>query len=101
MVKLNIGFTPHNDLHADDINLVEQHKNLINNNKFSDATTLLDNNNYQKGFRASLLNSIEVKLKQIQLYLLNKYAADPDEYYSLEEPTDEEMKGKTYWIRPY
>lgn len=101
MNKTDLLFVPHNDLHPDDINIVEQHQNLINNEQFSDATALLDNNDYQKGFRASLFDSIEKKIQQIQIYLLNKYVAEPDEFYSIEEPTEEQMENKTYWIQVY
>lgn len=101
MNEKEIRFTPHNDLHPNDLELVEQHKKLIKNNKFSDAVSVLDSNNYQKGFRASLFNEIENKVRQIQIYLLNKYIAEPDELYSLEEPSEDEMSGKTYWIQPY
>lgn len=97
----NVNFVPHNDMHPDDIDLVEQHKNLIESKNLSGATTLLDDNDYQKGFRASLFDSIEKKLQQIQIYLLNKYVAEPDEFYSIEEPSEELMEGKTYWIQPY
>lgn len=99
MADLEIGFTPHNDLHPDDISLVKEHENLIKENKFSDATALLDNADYQKGFRASLFNSMEQKIRSIQEYLLNKVIAEPDEYYSYSEPTEEQMKNKTYWVQ--
>lgn len=101
MAELDIGFIPHNDLHPDDLDLTEQHKNLIQNNKFSDAAALLDNSNYRKGFRASLFNALEAKILELQVFLLNKYAAEPDELYSVKEPSEDEMAGKTYWVKPY
>ncbi len=51
------------------------------------------------GFKASLCNAIQNKLREIQIRLLNKSAA-PDEYYSLQEPTEEEMQEKLFWIQP-
>ena len=94
-------FTPHNDMGAEDTDIVTQHKNLIDSGNYSDATTLLNNNNYQKGFRASLFNSIQNKIRTLQEYLLNEFEADEDEFYSYDEPTAEQMDGKTFWIKPY
>ena len=96
-------FTPHNDMGAEDTDIVTQHKNLIDSGNYSDATTLLNNNNYQKGFRASLFNSIQNRLRSVQEYLLNQFVADDDEYYSYEEPTAEFMEENNYiwWIQPY
>ena len=81
------------DVH--DVNTVEQHKNLIARNRFSEAASLLDNTSRQKGFRAAIFNTLQNKLREIQLYLLNKTAA-PNEYDSFTEPTDEEMEGRTF-----
>ena len=103
MEQKDIVFEPHNDMSAEDIEIVNQHKNLINTGNYSDATTLLDNNDYQKGFRASLFNSIQNRLRSVQEYLLNQFVADDDEYYSYEEPTEEFMEENNYiwWIQPY
>ena len=103
MEQKDIVFEPHNDMSAEDIEIVNQHKNLINTGNYSDATTLLDNNDYQKGFRASLFNSIQNRLRSVQEYLLNQFVADDDEYYSYEEPTAEFMEENNYiwWIQPY
>ena len=103
MEQKDIVFEPHNDMSAEDIEIVNQHKNLIGTGNYSDATTLLDNNNYQKGFRASLFNSIQNRLRSVQEYLLNQFVAEDDEYYSYEEPTAEFMEENNYiwWIQPY
>ena len=101
MKEKDIIFEPHNDMSADDIEIVTQHNNLIKSGNYSDATALLDNNNYQSGFRASLFNSIQNKIRTLQEYLLNEFAADEDEFYSYDEPTAEQMDGKTFWIKPY
>lgn len=98
-----LNFTPHSDVGANEIDIVNQHKNLINEGKFSDATTLLDNENFEKGVRASLLNSIQNKIRKLQLYLLNEFVAEKDEYFSLEEPnlTFMEENGYKHWLKPW
>ena len=103
MVERDIVFEPHNDMSADDIEIVKQHNNLINEGNYSDATTLLDNNNYQGGFRASLFNSIQNKIHQLQEYLLNTFVANEDEYYSHEEPDINFMEQHNYkfWCQIY
>ena len=99
----DIVFEPHNDMGAEDTDIVTQHKNLIDSGNYSDATTLLDDNNYQKGFRASLFNSIQNKIRTLQEYLLNEFVADEDSYYSYDEPDAEFMEenGYKFWIKPY
>ena len=99
MKQKDISFVPHSDMDIHDVNIVEQHKNLIEQNRFSEAASLLNNTGHKKGFRAAIFNTIQNKLREIQLYLLNKTAA-PNEYYSFTEPTDEEMEGKTFWLQP-
>lgn len=99
--KNDLSFIPHNDMSADDIELVTQHKKLINQGNYSNAVDLLNNNNYHKGFRASLFNSIQNKIRALEIYLLNEYVAADDELYSLTEPTEAQMKGKIFWIQPF
>lgn len=103
MTKDDLRFNPHSDMAIEDIEIVEQHNNLIKNKKFSDATTLLDNNDYQKGFRASLFNNIQNKIRMLQTYLLNKFVASKEEYYSFDEPNADFMDehGYKFWIKPY
>lgn len=99
----DIVFSHHNDMSNEDTDIVTQHKNLIDSGNYSDATTLLDDNNYQKGFRASLFNSIQNKIRTLQEYLLNELVADEDSYYSYDEPDAEFMEenGYKFWIKPY
>ena len=99
----DIIFEPLNDMSAEDIEIVTQHQNLIDAGSYSDATTLLDNNNYKKGFRASLFNSIQNKIRKVQEYLLNEFVADDDTYYSYEEPDADFMNenGFIFWCKPY
>lgn len=97
----DIIFEPHNDMSADDIELINQHSKLIKQNKYNDATALLNDNKYEKGFRASLFNSIQNKIRALEVYLLNEFIADTDEFYSFIEPTEEQMKNKSFWIQIY
>lgn len=96
-------FEPYNDMGIDDIKIVTQHKNLISEKKYSDATTLLNDSNYKKGIRASLLNSTQNKIRKLQEYLLNEFVAENDEYYSFEEPDIDFMNknGYKFWVQPY
>lgn len=103
MADLNANdykFTPLSDVTISDGTLAEQHKNLIEHDQFSDATDLLDNNDFEKGYRASFFNTMATKIRNLQIYLLNKLAS-PEEYYSLTEPTEEQMENKIFWIQPY
>ena len=99
----DVVFSPHNDMSAEDIEIVNRHKNLINTGNYSDATTLLNDNDYQKGFRASLFNSIQNKIRTVQEYLLNSFVANDEEYYSYEEPSEGFMRenGYNFWIKLY
>ncbi|MCM1128065.1 MAG: hypothetical protein NC429_16545 [Lachnospiraceae bacterium] len=99
MKPKDISFVPHSDMSIHDMTTAERHKNLVAQNRFSEAVALLNNADYKKGFRAAVFNVIQDKVRKIQLYLLNKTAA-PNEYYSLTEPTAEEMEGKTFWMQP-
>ena len=103
MTRNDLKFTPHSDVCLNDLPIINQHSNLIKENKLGDATNFLDDNGYYKGFRASLFNSIQNKIKMIQEYFLNKVVANKDEYYSFEEPDEELMKEKGYkfWVQPY
>ena len=94
----DLRFTPHGDMGIDDLEIVKQHQNLIKNNEFSDATALLKTNGYTKGFRASLFNNMQEKIKIIQEHLLNKEESDSEEVFSSTEPTD---SNKKFWLMDY
>lgn len=96
----DVFFEPHCDGGADDIDLFKEHDALIKNNKITDAVSLLNKNHYKKGFRAFVFNTIQSKIRDLEIYILNKIA-ESDEYYSFEEPSEEEMKGKKFWIKVY
>ena len=99
MSELTPVFTPYSDVEIYDMDLVKSHDNLIQERNYEEAVSLADKKLSGKGFRASFFNAIENKIKEFQVYLLNK-TATPDEYYSITKPTDEEMDGKLFWIKP-
>ena len=94
----DIRFTPHSDMSIDGRTIVNQHQNLIKNNQLSDATALLNNNNYNKGFRASLFNNMQDKVRMIQEYLLTKEDDVREEEISTTEPTNSEAQ---FWLADY
>lgn len=102
MDEKDIQFVPVSDASLSDMSTVEQHKNLINAGSYTGAVNLLNSQNYQGGFRASLFNMLRNKLLTVATYLLN-LTAEPDEYYSLTEPDADFMveNGKKYWIQPF
>lgn len=100
MVESDFTFVPLSDVSLNDKELIEQHNNYANGGSYTEAVNLLDNNNFQKGFRASIFNTLRTRLQTIAVYLLN-LTAEPDELYSLTEPTLEEMGDKKYWIQPF
>ena len=101
MSELIPNFTPHSDVEISDKESIKSHNKYIDDGYYEEAITLADGELTGKGFRASFFNAIENKIKEFQVYLLNKTAA-PDEYYSLTEPTDEFMdtNGFLFWIKP-
>lgn len=101
MSELIPDFKLHSDIAIADLPAISVHKDLINKYEYTDATNSINNTESLngKGFRSSFFNAIENKIRDLQIYLLNKNAS-PDEYYSLTEPTDEEMVNKIFWIKP-
>lgn len=97
----DFSFKPHSDMNADNQDIVLEHGKKIKKHQYKEAVSFLEDNDYQDGFRASLFNYIEDKMKKYQIYILNKFVAKPDEFYSYTEPTDEQMKGKKFWTQPY
>ena len=104
MSDITPNFVPHSDISLSDMDDVNKHNNLIKQNNYSAATTLAHEcaaTISQKGVQASFFNAIEQKIRELQIYLLNK-TASPDEYYSLTEPSAEFMKenGYLFWLKP-
>lgn len=100
MTEADLKFKPHSDMSIYDQSIVNEHQNLIINDKLSDATTLLNEGNYNKGFRASLFNDMQDKIHMVQEFLLNKEDVEyiPDEVVSDTEPIDSES---TFWLADY
>lgn len=101
MTKDDISFVPHSDMDIENSLINGEHKKLIQQSNYSDATTLLEEQGYNKGFRASLFNSIQNKINVLQDYMQNEYTTENDSYYSDTEPTDEEMGSARYWVNIY
>lgn len=97
MTEDDLKFTPHSDMSVDDIDVVNEHSNLISNNQFDDATALLNNSNYFKGFRASIFNGIQNKIRTVQEYLKEKEVVEKDEVLSDTEP----ISDKQFWLQDY
>lgn len=97
MTKDDIKFRPHSDMSISDQTIVNQHQNLIKNNQLSDATALLNDNGYDKGFRASLFNNMQDKVRMIQEYLLTKEDEKKEEIISSAEPTED----YAFWLVDY
>lgn len=98
--RIDILFSPHNDMDVKDIDTVNSHHKMIKQGKYSEAVSILDENEYNSGFRSSLFNTIQNKIRKLQLYLMNKVVAKPEELFSDTEPTDDQMEGKLFWIKP-
>lgn len=102
MVEEDFKFVPWNDTKGSEMPIVNRHTKLIDAGRYSDAVKLLDENNHHSGFRASLFNMLRTRLLTIAEHLLNK-TAEPDEYYSVDEPDPAFMEenGKKFWIQLY
>lgn len=94
----DIIFTPLSDTGANELDLINEHDNLINNNQFGDASTLLSSTD--KGIKASLFNYMQERLRALQVFILNEFVAEEGEYYSFNEPNIEEMpEGAVFFIQ--
>jgi hypothetical protein len=93
-------YKPHlrNDISLDDEIIYNQHSNLIKIKQYKEAVALLSQNNQIDSVTASLLNSWEQKI-----YELNEIGSTfYDPYlYSQEEPFETEMIGKSIWQQEY
>ena len=103
MSELNINFELHNDILISNEETIKSHTNYAKQHLYAMAKSVVDSDPDMngKGFRASIFNTINQKIQELQIYLLNKNAA-PYEYYSLTEPdkTWMEKNGYLYWIQP-
>lgn len=100
MNELGICRDPISDTSISDKKMIEEHNRKLNTYHYSDAVKYLDDNHFHQGFRSSVFNSLETKIRKLQVYLLNQYVAASDEFYSIEEPSKEQMQGKAFWVQP-
>lgn len=101
MNRSDFSFQPHSDMNADSESVVRRHAEKIKEKCYSAAVSILDESGYQDGFRASLFQSLQDRIRRFQIYIMNQFNDDPDIYFSLNEPTPEQMEGKKFWIQPY
>ena len=88
MAELSITdfvFEPLSDVGANDVDIINEHTNLINNNQFSAATELTD-----KGFSAAFFNYLLERVSNLGTYAKE---TSHDEYihYSYNDPNVDEM----------
>lgn len=88
--------TLRNDISIDDKDIHDKHSNLIKTKKYEEAVALLENNKQVDSVSASLLNSWEQKI--YNLNILEKAFYDPY-LYSQTEPAD--LGDKTIWQQEY
>ena len=91
--------TPISDIDIDDLSLVETYKGKINENNLTDAVKILNGVSFEKGIRADVVDKIRTSILSLEAVILN-LTADDDTYYSVDMPTDEQMNGKKFWVRP-
>lgn len=92
--------TLHNDISIEDEALYNKHKNLINTQKYSDATALLANNSQISGAQASLFNSWEEKNLELES-IINLSEFSSLYFDSEKEPNEIDMKNKVIWQQEY
>lgn len=88
MADLSIAdfvFEPLSDVGANDIDIINEHTNLIDNNQFSAATELTD-----KGFSAALFNSLLERVSNLGTYV-GGMTANEQIHYSYNDPNVDEM----------
>jgi len=93
-----LKFKPLSDMGANDRDVIDTHAALINEGKYTEATNYLDEENYDKGARASFFNELAERINILGTHILNnEYSLD--EIYLSDEPTEDADK-KTWWLQP-
>ena len=84
----DIIFDPLSDTGVNELELINEHNELLKNNKFSDASNLMSMT--EKGFNAVLFNDMHNRLRKLGTST-KEYVAEKSEYYSNNEPNTDEM----------
>lgn len=93
-----LKFKPLSDMGANDKDVIDTHAVLINEGEYTEATNYLNEENYDKGARASFFNELTERMNILGTYISNKeYSVD--EIYLSDEPT-EDVDKKTWWLQP-
>ena len=100
MTREDLRYVPHNFAEFMNEDIIKQHENLINSNRYDNAVNLLAQNPKVEGMTASLFNAIEQKILLVQEQLKHKTKA---EYilYQQTEPTAQQFEGKVIWAQQY
>lgn len=85
----DINFTPYSDSGVDEKSAIDTHTELIKNNNLNDAASVATKTG--KGFTASFFNGFRGRIRALEVFLLNSFIAEPGEYYSYNDPNEEEM----------
>lgn len=85
----DIVFTPYSDIGVNERDSINKHQEHINSNNYNGAASVA--NKTGKGFTASFFNAIRDRIRSFETFLLNKFVAEPGEYYSYNDPNEEEM----------
>lgn len=91
---------PISDLGLEDQDVLHKYNAAIRSHSYSSAVSILDDNQCNKGIRASIFNEIKTRLLELEVFFLN-LTADEDTLYALSEPDDAAMAGKKFWVKPY
>lgn len=98
MEYTDIIFEPLSDTGVNELDLINEHNELLKNNKMSEASNLISGTD--KGFKASLFDYIQERLRALEVFILNSFVAEDGEYYSYNEPNTEEMpEGAVFFIQ--
>lgn len=98
MVYQDIIFTPYSDTGVDEKTAINEHTELIKKNNLNGAASIAVKTG--KGFTASFFNGFRERIRALEVFLLNEFVAEPGEYYSYNEPNEEEMpEGTEFFIQ--